>query len=93
MQALDVYSSLCLEQRLAHRLFVLADRFGTPQGSGIELALKLPQKTLAHLIGSTRQRVDQIVRDFEATGLIACHYGRVTLLDMGGLTSLAASDS
>jgi DNA-binding XRE family transcriptional regulator len=54
-------------------------RFSTPQGHKIDL--HLPQETLARLIGSTRQRVNQILKDWEPRDIVKHEYGRIFLLD------------
>lgn len=82
------YSTQSMEGRLAGRLLVLAHAFGSasPQGA---IELHLPQETLAQLIGATRQRVNQMLRDWVREGLVAHRYGRLSLLDEAGLEELA----
>jgi CRP/FNR family transcriptional regulator, cyclic AMP receptor protein len=87
--ALQSYSSQTLEQRLATRLLMLASTHGvsTPQGHKIDL--HLPQETLARLIGSTRQRVNQILKDWEPRDMVKHDYGRIFLLDQAKLEKLS----
>ncbi len=87
--ALEQYSAQSLEQRLANRLLMLAGSFGKETPQGVKIALHLPQETLAQLIGSTRQRVNQILKDWETARLVDQQYGRVTLLNQAKLEKLA----
>jgi len=91
LAALRSYSSQTLEQRLATRLLMLASTHGasTPQGHKIDL--HLPQETLARLIGSTRQRVNQILGDWEPRNIVKHDYGRIFLLDQAKLEKLAVT--
>lgn len=86
--ALKQYSLNSIEQRLASRLLILARSFGTPNNPGVKLSLHLPQEVLAQLIGATRQRVNQILKDWEAGGLIRQQYGLIVLLNESLLEKL-----
>ena len=89
LTALESYSTQSLEQRLANRLLMLADHHGRTTTQGLELGLVLSQETLARLIGSTRQRVNQILKEFVREGIVEQHYGRIVLLDRARLETLA----
>lgn len=88
LAALSQYSLQTLEQRLATRLLMLADKFGAPTPQGLKIDLHLPQETLAHLIGSTRQRVNQILKDWETADLLKQQYGSILLLDPANFQKL-----
>lgn len=77
------------EQRLASRLLALAHGYGNATPGGLCIQLHLPQETLAQLIGVSRQRVHQVLKAWEAQALIAQHYGRIEILDLQRLASLA----
>jgi len=77
--AIEQYSVQPLEGRLASRLLMLDSAFGVPGDAEGRIDLHLPQETLAMLIGSTRQRVNQILRNWEELGLVRHHYGRLLL--------------
>ena len=47
------------------------------------------EETLAQLIGSTRQRVNQILKEWELAGTVEQQYGHLTLLDRALLEKLA----
>lgn len=89
LMALEQYSAQSLEQRLANRLLMLAGSFGANAPQGVKIDLHLPQETLAQLIGSTRQRVNQILKDWQNAGLVNQQYGRVTLLNQAKLEKVA----
>lgn len=89
LDAIEAYSIQTLEQRLATRLLMLAKRHGIVCRNGVKIRLQLPQETLARLIGATRQRVNQIIKEWEARGLIQQQYGRIVLLDMARLHAMA----
>ncbi len=56
-----------------------------------EGVLRLPQKTLAEMLGVQRSSVNKVLRTFEAQGLIELSYGRIVLKDEERLTSIASS--
>lgn len=89
LMALEQYSAQSLEQRLANRVLMLAGSYGASTPRGLKIELHLPQETLAQLIGSTRQRVNQILKEWEHSGLVDQQYGRVTLLNQAKLEKLA----
>jgi len=87
--ALEQYSTQTLETRLASRLMMLASTFGSDSAIGVHIDLRLPQETLALLIGSTRQRVNQLLKVWEERGVIQHRYGRILLRDRRSLEALA----
>jgi CRP/FNR family cyclic AMP-dependent transcriptional regulator len=90
--ALQSYSSQTMEQRLATRLLMLASTHGVALPMGLKIDLHLPQETVAHLIGSTRQRVNQILRSWECDRVIEHQYGRIIVLDPAQLEREALRD-
>lgn len=85
---LESYSTQTLEQRLASRLLRLAaSHVVTARGSRIELHLS--QKSLAQLIGATRQRVNQILKDWKRDRVVEQQHGRILLLNRPRLEKLA----
>ncbi len=51
--------------------------------------LCVPQEQLALLLALSRQTVNQVLKDFEARGLLRLAYGEIELLDFAGLRALA----
>jgi CRP-like cAMP-binding protein len=88
LDALEVYSALTMEQRLAARLLMLARDHGLTTARGVEVALDLSHETLAQLVGSSRQRVNHLLNRWKRAGMIDHHYGRIVVLDAARLESL-----
>lgn len=78
-----------LEQQMAATLAELARIHGVAGGRGIELGLRLPQEQLGAMLGITRQSVNKLLRGFEAEGLIAVDYNRITIVDPARLDDMA----
>jgi len=78
------------EAQLAGRLATLARAIGTPIGHSGGVELHLSQDLMAQLVGSSRARVNQVLKVWEARGLVAHRYGRVALLDVAALAKMAA---
>ena len=57
------------ERRLAHTLLELSQR----HGNGSQLPLRLSQQQLGDMIGTTRSRVGQFLKNFRALGLVLAH--------------------
>lgn len=89
LAALESYSVQSMEQRLANRVLMLAVQYGASDPRGLRIELNLPQETLARLIGSTRQRVNQILKAWENAGTVDQRYGRIVVVDRGKLEGLA----
>ena len=68
---------------------MLAGPYGVSSAKGLKIELHLPQETLAQLIGSTRQRVNQILKDWELEAIVEQQYGRLLLLDQARLERMA----
>lgn len=87
--SLEQYSVQTLEQRLASRFLLLKSSFGIAGSAGVRLDLKLSQETLARLTGATRQRINQILMEWEDQGLVHHKSSRITLQDISRLAELA----
>ena len=74
--------SLGPNARLAKELAALFNPVLYP-GSG--KTLPVSQEELAHLVGLSRQRVNQALRQLESVGLLRIGYRGVTILDLDGL--------
>lgn len=79
--ALEAWTAFSLEERLARHLLNLANGHGQREAEGDDIAinLRLPQEQLAQLLGVSRQRVSQILREWEDHGWLHFRYGRVVL--------------
>ena len=73
---------LDLAGRLALQLTRLADEAAPGQRTDIELRRNLTQSDLAAMVGGTRQRVNQILGDFDDEGLIRNEGGHLVVCDL-----------
>jgi CRP/FNR family cyclic AMP-dependent transcriptional regulator len=72
-ETLEAVNSLPLRPRLAKQLASLAQRHGLPAGNTdgeIRIGLRVAQHDLAQLVGSSRQRVNQELKQMERAGWI-----------------------
>ena len=76
-------------QRIASRLLMLATAHRAPAAEGLTINLQLSQENLAQLVGTTRQRVNQILKTWESEGVIEQRSGRILVLNRGRLKTLA----
>lgn len=67
-------------QRLCHLLLDLAERYGSPNGEGTVLTIKLSHQDLANVIGSTRETVTVLLGQLRARGLINSTRQRIVLI-------------
>ncbi len=72
--------------RLAARLLDLADRYGQPCPTGIQIKLKLTQIDLAASVAASRERVNKVLGSFRERGLVAIDADqKIVILDRRGL--------
>lgn len=90
LTALEAYATQPLEQRFASRLIAMADAYGAPTPRGLSIELHLSQELLAQLVGVTRQRVNQLLKQWEQDGLVEQNYGRLLIVDRRRLEHMAA---
>jgi DNA-binding GntR family transcriptional regulator len=64
---------------------------GTPDRQGVRLGIQLNQVELAELIGASGDTVQRALRTLRNDGLVGTGYRTITVLDSGGLRSLADS--
>ena len=70
------------EVRVARHLAML---FNPVLFSGVGEMLRITQQELAYLVGLSRQRVNEALRELEAQGLIRIEYGGLRVLDLPAL--------
>jgi CRP/FNR family transcriptional regulator len=75
--------------RIAKTLLGLAERFGSPDGTGVRVAHDLTQEELAQLVGASRETVNKALADFAARGWLRLDGKAVVLLDVERLTRRA----
>jgi CRP-like cAMP-binding protein len=80
---------LALPARLAKKLLHLAERFGSEEGGGVRIGLRLSQGELADLVGTTRESVNKQIRAWSGDGILRMERGEVTILDAARLEHFA----
>ena len=75
--------------RVAKALLELAERFGTPEPSGIRVHHDLTQEELAQLVGASRETVNKALADFASRGWMQVDSRAVTILDADRLARRA----
>jgi CRP/FNR family transcriptional regulator, cyclic AMP receptor protein len=73
---------LDLAGRLALQITRLAEEAAPGRATDVELPKTLTQSDLAAMVGGTRQRVNQILGDFDDEGLIRNEGGRLVVCDL-----------
>ncbi|MBX3234264.1 MAG: Crp/Fnr family transcriptional regulator [Labilithrix sp.] len=76
--------ALPLKTQLARRVLSLARVHGEWDDRSRRV-LSVGQEQLATMLGTSRQTVNAILKDFAAKGLLRASYGRIELLDFEGL--------
>lgn len=69
-----------LAARLAKNLLMLAKSYGVEQDDGILIGLQLAQEDLAQLVGASRQRVNQELKNLEREGAVRVEPTRLVVL-------------
>jgi CRP-like cAMP-binding protein len=75
---------LPLAARVTRRLVLIAEGYGEwSDRSAREVGVS--QETLAAMLSTSRQTVNQVLKGLEASGLVKLQYGRVEIVDLDGL--------
>ncbi|HEY9026456.1 MAG TPA: Crp/Fnr family transcriptional regulator [Burkholderiaceae bacterium] len=69
-----------LSARLAKNILMLARSYGVPQGDEVRIGLQLAQEDLAQLVGASRQRVNQELKELERDGALRVEPTRLVVL-------------
>lgn len=85
-RAVEDIALLSLEGRLARLLTRLAQDYGKPEGRGVRIDVKLSQKDLSALVGSSREKVNRQLRAWEEEGTLGKASGHLVLLHPERLT-------
>jgi len=89
-------NTLPLRARLAKQLLHLARSYGVPglaDGTEIRIGLQLAQEELAHLLGASRQRVNQELKTMEREHAIRIEPGGLVVRDRAMLMRIAEADN
>ena len=75
-----------IRARIVRKLLELADRHGQEHEDGsVEIALRVPQATLAGLVGATRENVNRALRALTAEGKVRLVDGRFLIPDLAAI--------
>lgn len=77
--------------RVATKLVELADSNGSSTADGISIDLTLNQRTLAAMVGATRENVNRALRRFTDLGYIRLDRGSITVLNRDQLRRRGSS--
>jgi CRP-like cAMP-binding protein len=78
-----------LRARLARQVLLLAKAYGIVHGAEIRIGLALAQEDLAQLLGASRQRVNQELKQFEREGALRVEPARLVVLSREPLLAVA----
>jgi CRP/FNR family transcriptional regulator, cyclic AMP receptor protein len=78
--------------RVAAKLVQLADTKGRPTSGGINIEPALNQKTLAAMVGATRENVNRALRSFSDLGYIRLDRGSITVINRDQLRRRGSPD-
>jgi CRP-like cAMP-binding protein len=80
---------LSLEERLASRLLLLAQNALQGGTDKPRHTLTLSQENLSQMLGTSRQSINKVLKDWETNGWIERHYGSITLCDLEAMKRLS----
>jgi CRP-like cAMP-binding protein len=80
-----------VEQRLAHALVRLVEKFGVPLSDGTAIPFPLSRQDLADMTGSTLYTVSRTLSAWEAQGQIRRGRRHVTVTNLAGLNRLSGN--
>ncbi len=86
--ALEDIALLDLSTRLGRLLLRLARDYGVPDGRATRIEVKLSQKDLSTLVGSSREKVNKQLREWEEAGVLGKSGTRILILQPAALGSL-----
>ena len=75
--------------RLAGLLVLLSERYGELHDRSAR-TVELGQEQLAAMLSSSRQTVNQLLKDLEARGLVRLAYGTIEIVDKDRLKAIAS---
>jgi CRP/FNR family cyclic AMP-dependent transcriptional regulator len=78
-----------LSARLAKNILMLAKSYGINQGDEVRIGLQLAQEDLAQLVGASRQRVNQELKELEREGALRIEPTRLVVLSREKLVHAA----
>ena len=80
-QFIDSSATLNLAQQLVRRLLMLTSGYGQHHPQAGVTEVKISQESLARMINSSRQTVNQLLQQLQREGLLVVRYGKVVISD------------
>jgi len=84
-------TTMKVEERLAHCLLRLVEKFGQEQASYWVIDLPLPRQTLAELVGTRSETISRILASWESKELVQCGREEIDILDLPQFKELIAA--
>ena len=78
-----------LFRSLAKQILLLSRSYGIEEGQEIRIGLQLAQEDLAQLVGASRQRVNQELKELEREGALRIEPTRIVVLSREKLVHAA----
>ncbi|MDD9939499.1 MAG: Crp/Fnr family transcriptional regulator [Myxococcales bacterium] len=85
----DDVTSLDVPGRLARKLLLLADRFGSPVQDGVGLQVRLTQRELGELVDATWRDVSACLTQWRLEGALRLRDGQLVIVDLDALRCYA----
>lgn len=86
-QFIDASASLSLRQQLIKRLLMLLGSYGQYFADSRPITLSLSQESLAQMLNSSRQTVNQLLGELQREGLLKVGYGKITIISPAALAA------
>jgi CRP/FNR family transcriptional regulator, cyclic AMP receptor protein len=81
--AMEDMATLPVAARLARRLALMAEGYGEREGK--RRIVEVRQEQLASMLSTSRQTVNQLLKELEGRGLVRLSYGQIEILDLEAL--------
>jgi len=75
-------------QRTIETLLMLARRFGTKKGNGVQIELPISHQDIANFVGVARETISIEMSKLQKQGMITALYKRITVPDVSALSRL-----
>jgi CRP-like cAMP-binding protein len=76
--------------RLAQALVELAEKHGQGNGLGVQIPFKISQQDLGNWVGTSRESVNKLLRDWSKNGMLSHRAGLVIINDLPAFRSMTA---
>jgi len=84
-EQIDGFAFLDVQGRVARMLLSIADENGQKTEEGIVIPLKMTRRELANMVGTSRETLTRVLKEFERLGFIKLYKRQVALLNIARL--------